>query len=315
MPIIPDIKREDVIIDGLWEIYNKIKTIVTTHDEHYKVLNALYCVGIFGEFTGDNPAVLHVDGQRKDKKARAFFPAAKYLFALETFGFRIFDLVLTDSDKPRNRLAMKDILHFKISFPDNESMLMGLKTFASACGKIVGDPFFSADIRVAFDGAPKLYAPPIDEVFRHLTDGERTILTAIHEKLSSLGCTRNLEREYMMRYIHPKAKGKTFATIYLVNQAWLSVSGEITDINLKFNLRHIGDYIEYLDECTDSIKRSVKNAENCGVCKKACGGVSFEFEDVKYCKCPWHIFRFNDFSGQAMENYIKLIDLESSELK
>lgn len=331
MPKVPEIAYEDITIadshslgydtalcvEGLYAIHDLIKMIQNADNaflEPQKVLNALYCIGVFGRFGGDDLTVLDVDGQSKDKKAHAFFPAAKYLFALEEAGFLIFDMELAGMAKPKNKLAMKDILSFKVSFPRNKTLLLGLKVFAAACSKIVGDPFYVGDIRVVYKGASKMYAPPIDEVFYRLTEEQKDIMTAIHEKLERLGCERNLEREYIMRYIHPKAKGKTFATIYTVNQAWLSVSGEKTDVNLKLNLRHIGHYVDYLYKCSESIQRCVERAENCGGCEKACGGVSFEFRGVKYCKCPWHIFRFNDFSKQAMDNYIKLIDLEDKEL-
>jgi hypothetical protein len=343
MPAIPTIKRGDITVktefaqgidkakcaDGLWEVYNLTKATAAYSKKGikpYQLLNAMYYIGLMGTFDDDNHsrgedhsrgeelAVLHVRGQAKDTKARAFFPTAKNLFELENLGFRIFDLELNCESKPKNKIGTKDISAFKIAFDGKESLIVGLKVFAYACSKILGDPFLFADIRVAYEGASKLYAPPIDEVFHHLTDDEKRVMTAIHDKLTSLGCERNLEREYMMRYTHPKAKSKTFATIYLINQAWLAISGECEDLNLKLNLRHIGEYTDYLSECTDSIRRSVESAENCGYCVKKCGGVSFELDGKQYRKCPWHIFRFNDFTDQAMANYVKLIDLESAAL-
>jgi len=331
MPVIPTINRDNITVkdefaqgrdktkcaDGLWEIHNLLKKIMAYKKKGilaYQLLNALYYIGVMGSFDGDDLSFLQIKGQVKDKKARAFFPPAKNLFELETFGLRIFDLQLNCGNKPKNKVTTKDIAGFKLTFDVSETLILGLKTFAFACSKILGDPFLCADIRVAYEDATKLYSPPVEEVFHHLTDEEKRVMTVIHEKLTSLGCERNLEREYMMRYTHPKAKNQTFATIYLANQAWFAVSGEQTDLNLKLNLRHIGGYVQYLDECTQSIQYAVINTENCGGCKKACGGLEFEFGGVNYRKCPWHIFRFADFSTCAITNYVKLIDLESAQL-
>jgi hypothetical protein len=109
----------------------------------------------------------------------------------------------------------------------------------------------------------------------------------------------------MTRYIHPKGKGKTFATIY---------AHENNRIELKLNLRSINAYIHYLDGCAESIRESILHTHACESCKKACGGVLFEYKGVEYRKCPWYIFRFDDFSEMAVNDYMKLIELEDNEL-
>lgn len=331
MPMIPQIAKQDITIneklrmgfankdciEGLWSICNLIGRIARLKGdkpETPKILSYLYCIGYFGCFENDDFTVLSVDAGKKDVKAGAFFPKPTYLFELEEFGFKIFDLELADEDKPRNKLTIKDVLRFRISFKGDEYALLGLKLFAEACGKITGDPFDVGDIRVMFEGASRLYAPPVDEIFYVLEDAQKKIFLPVHERLTELGCERNLERAYMMRYVHPKSKGKTFATMYLVYQPWFSVSGEKVEYQIKLNLRNIAAYTDYLKQCTRSIQKAVKYTADCGGCKKACGGVSFEFDGKYYVKCPTHIFRFSDFSDRALENYLALINLENERL-
>jgi hypothetical protein len=76
-------------------------------------------------------------------------------------------------------------------------------------------------------------------------------------------------------------------------------------VEFKFNLRNIKKYTYYLSECTESIRNAIIKAENCHGCEKACGGILFEFDGIKYCKCPWHVFRFWDLSEKAVKNYAK----------
>ena len=285
---------------ALWEIYNFIKN-------NNSRLGCLYSIGILGKFEEDLSSV-YVDYKSKDTKARAWFSNPKNLFSLEDNGFYICEMELMTPTKPKNKLTGKDVLNFRVSFPQNNDLLLGLKLFSSVCGKLGGIPFDKADIRIMYKNASKLYAPPLNEVYYFLHDEHTALVRKFNSKLEEVGCERNLEREYMTRYIHPKSKGKTFATIYAIKR------GSENEIELKLNLRNISKYTSYLDECTDSIKRSVIETEECHNCKKACDGVSFKYNKIEYCKCPWHIFRFKDFSEQAIHNYAKLIELEDSEL-
>ena len=58
-----------------------------------------------------------------------------------------------------------------INFDD---VIFGLKLFSNICVKQTGDCFYAADIRVAFTDAPKLYAPPADEISYFLPDDQKT---------------------------------------------------------------------------------------------------------------------------------------------
>lgn len=39
-------------------------------------------------------------------------------------------------------------------------------------------------------------------------------------------------------------------------------------------------------------------------------GVIFTYQGSTYAKCVTHIFRFHDLSEKAVENYVKLLELE-----
>ncbi len=318
MPMIPDIKKSDISIDekyvkgfdkercakALWLCYNFIK-------ENSTEIEGLYSICALGEFINDDLSALKIDYQRKDTKIGAFLPSPKKLFLLEKLGFSFTELQLVDANKPKSKLTGKDILELRFSYSNNTELLFGLKLFATACGKFKGTPFGTGDIRIMFKDAPKKYSPPIEEIFYELPKEQRQSADIIHEKLEALGCTRN-----MTEYFHPKTKSKPFATIYTHIGFWFFE--DVPDgpgLALKLNLRNIGNYVEYLSECTESIRESVLKTPNCNGCKKACGGVRFQFDNVKYAKCPWYVFRFNDFSEKAVENYIQLIEFEDNELR
>lgn len=346
MPKIPEINYDDIFFadkyldgyrkerckDGIWSIYNVIKKIISDYSNelplHYsnsdkdngyiKVLECLYMIGVNAEYEDKAMSLLIYTG-KTNKKFKSGMPNTKYLFQLEKYGFIISNLVTQKKDTPRKKLAVKDITQFCLSYNggDFSDVIFGLKLFSNICMKQTGDCFYSADIRIAFTNAPKLYAPPAEEIFYFLPKDQKNSAYAIHNKLEELGCIPNLEREYMTRYLHPKTKGKTFATIYASeNLYFLPLEIQtLQKVVFKLNLRNIGKYSDYLTECTEKIRESVLGTENCYSCKKKCGGVVFSYQSKTYVKCPWHIFRFFDLSKEAVENYIKLLDLESNILQ
>ena len=245
-------------------------------------------------------------------------PATKYLFALEKYGFVFNELVTLKTDTPRNKLSVNDITQFSLSYNggDFPDVIFGLKLFSEICMKQKGDCFFTGDIRVAFVDAPKLYAPPVDEVLYFLSEGQKKIAYTIHNKLEELQCVRNLEREYMMKYMHPKLKGQIFATIFAAEHLYFLPESETQQkLTFKLNLRNISRYVDYLSACTESVRQSVITTEDCGKCAKKCGGVVFTYEGKTYTKCAIHIFRFSDLSEKAVENYLKFIELEDQEIQ
>ncbi len=316
---------------GLWSAYNVIKKILSCYSNGFplhvtsgdkdttyaKLLECLYMIGANSKFKDDDFVLLIYSG-KTNKKYRRNMPTTKYLFALEKFGFVFNDLVTLKEDIPKNKLSVKDITQFSLSYNagDFTDVIFGIKLFSDICMKQTGDCFFTGDIRVAFVDAPKLYAPPIDEVFYFLPEGQKKIAYTIHNKLEELKCVRNLEREYMTKYMHPKLKGHVFTTIFAAEHLYFLPESETQQkLAFKFNLRNISRYADYLSACTESIRQSVIRAEDCGMCNKKCGGVVFSYEGKTYSKCLTHIFRFNDLSEKAVDNYIKLIEFEDRELQ
>ena len=80
-------------------------------------------------------------------------------------------MITPKEDIPRNKLSVKDITQFSISYNDADfkEAILGLKLFSDICMKKSGN-FYAADIRIAFVDAPKLYAPPLDEVLYFLPE-------------------------------------------------------------------------------------------------------------------------------------------------
>lgn len=302
-------------VDCIWGIYCVIKKVIDGHNEYNgecrRVVEYLYAIGVNGVFEDEHGNTLIVKGITNPKWKRAF-PALKYLFELEQYGFRIHDILTNNGEVSRKKMKIKDVIEFRITYSETDysGVIRGLKTFADACFAIKGDPFYSADIRILFSDTSKRYEPPIDEILFHLPEEQKKAALMIHQKLETLGCTRNLEREYMVRYEHPQNKGKTFATIYHKNQFWFADFDNDQDLSFKLNLRHIDEYSDYLEQCTESILLSIKNTALCYGCSKHCGGVRFTLQNVNYVKCPSHIFRFFDLSPQCLKQYLQLLDLE-----
>ncbi len=314
----PSLKAEH-----LWDIYRALQKIVTGYeaytDECRRVIEFLYAIGANGTWKNEACDALLVTGITNPKWKRPF-PATKFLFALENFGFTIDSIVTVSGEsvpaESKKKLKTKDIGQFRIRYtePDLPHVMLGLKTFAEVCVQIKGDPFYAADVRVLNGDSTKKYMAPIQEIFSILPEEQKNAACMLHKKLEALGCRHNLEREYMLRYDHPKGKGKNFATIYLKNQFWFPEAGNGQDLSFKLNLRHIGEYIPLLEQCTPYIQNTVIGTTACYGCNKQCGGISFRFQGNMHVKCPTYIFRFTDIGEQSMADYMRLLDAENAYL-
>ena len=94
---------------------------------------------------------------------------------------------------------------------------------------------------------------------------------------------------------------------------------DIKQFSISYNS---GDFSE--NECTETIRKSIYETDSCGLADSKtgkcgngqnCGGVVFKHKDKKYIKCTRYFCTFKDLSEQAIENYIKLIELENNELQ
>ena len=207
----------------------------------------------------------------------------------------------------------------EINFND---VIFGLKLFSDICVK-QSSPlscFLAGDIRIASSGAPKLYAPPADELFCLLPEEQKKAAFAIHKKLEEMGCVRELEGESAVKYKHTKHKGQVIATIWAGECLWfLPESEKEQKLVFKFNLRNIRKYIDYLDECTETVQKSILESNLCGLAEsqtgrcgdgRNCGGVVFRYKEKTYVKCTRYFCMFKDLSERAIENYIRLLELE-----
>ena len=343
MPFIPEIKFDDITVakkytgaydyercrNALWSIYNIIKKIAGI--THPRIVECLCNIGVHGAFENDNMTAIVFSGLTRKGYKRGL-PAAKYLFELEKYGFVFYDLI-TSKDVPRNNLAAKDITQFTLSYNANAGdftdVIFGLKLFTDAC---MTQPsplglMITADIRVAFEGVPKIYAPPAEEVFSFLPEDQKKAAMTVHNKLEELGCIRQPDGE-ATKYINAKNKGQVMATIWVGERIWFIPEHEQHQkVVFKFNLRNIDKYEDYLSECTDSVIQSLIKTDECWLegnydtnhCAngggKSCVGAMFTYQDKTYRKCLRYFCIFKDFSEQAVENYIKLIEFENKELK
>ena len=343
MPLISEIKFDEITIaekhtngynyehckSGLWSIYNVIKRIMNA--SHPRVSECLLMIGANAVFENDDLISLVYNG-KTNKKYRRNMPAAQYLFELEKYGFALNGIVLSSKEESKNKLSIKDINQFSISYNsgDFNDVIFGLKLFSDVCVKQASPLacFLAGDIRVAFSDAHKSYAPPADELFCFLPEAQKKAAFAIHNKLEELGCTRELEGENAVKYKRaknkgPKNKGLVFATIWAGKRLWfLPESEKEQKVVFKFNLRNIGKYADYLKKCTELVRKSILEADDCwladsktGKCGNGqnCGGVGFEYNEKTYIKCTRYFCMFKDLSERAVENYIELIELEDRE--
>jgi hypothetical protein len=329
MPKIPEIEFCDIKVaenhidgydyerckNGLWSIYNVIKKINLNCSDSIKVLECLYFLGVHSVFENNNMASLVYTG-KTNKKYKRGLPSTKYLFQLEKYGFDFTNIKTLRKDIKKDKLAVKDIIQINLSYiaEDCSDVILGLKLFSDICVEKLGDCFYYGDIRVAFIDALPLYAPPVEEVFYFLPEEQKRVAYRVHEQLEKWGCVRNLEREYMTKYMHPKTKRQVFATIFASEDLYfLPESEKWRKLIFKFNLRNIGKYSDYLTKCTDLVRRSILETTDCYACKKACGGIQFGLSGVEYSKCPFFAFKFDDLTEEAVEDYLKLLALEINE--
>ena len=135
-----------------------------------------------------------------------------------------------------------------------------------------------------------------------------------------MGCVRELEGENAVKYKHAKHKGQVVATIWAGDRLWfLPESEKEQKVIFKINLRNIGKYTDYLNECTEMVRKSIIETNFCdladsktGKCGNGqkCGGVIFNYQNKTYVKCTRYFCMFKDLSEQAVKNYIKLLELE-----
>jgi len=335
MPLIPNIEIDDITIAekhtsgfnlerceiGLWSIYNVIKKIANNACPR-QVTECLLMIGANAKFENNGMMSLVYSG-KTSKKYKRGMPGAQYLFELENFGFVFYNIDTLEEGTPNKRkLSVKNIKQFYVSYNlgDFRDVIFGLKLFSDICIK-QSSPlscFLAGDIRVAFEDAPKLYAPPADELFYPLPNEQKKAAFVIHDKLVAMGCVRELEGEHAVKYKH---KGQMIATIWAGERIWfLPEIEQKQKLVFKFNLCNIGQYTAYLDECTEEIRKSIVGVDNCGHNKKNercangqknCDGVIFEYQGKKYKKCTRYFCIFKDLSEQAIFNYVMLITLEN----
>ena len=336
MLAVPEIKRSDIHIaeqyanghdparceNALWSIHNAIKRIRT--EAHSRALECLFMIGVNAEFSdGDAPSLLYTG--KTNKKYKRNMPGTQSLFELEKFGFAFSDLITSKEGVSKAKLAVKDIRQFNLSYrgDDFRDVIFGLKLFSDIC-MLQSDTicFYAGDIRVAFAGAPKLYAPPVEEVFAVLLEDQKSAAFAVHDKLEALGCIRSLETGDAMKYFHAKRKGQVFATIWAGERLWFLPESEwARRVAYKFNLRNIDQYIGYASECGESIRQAMTDSPECWMsggssgCGKNCGGAIFSLDGKPYRKCFNHFCRFDDFSARAVGQYIDLLELEDKALR
>ena len=340
MPFIPEISFDDINIaekhaeghhaqrckTGLWSIYNIIKKIAARACPR-QVTECLLMIGANAAFEDDGMASLVYRGKTSRTYKRGM-PAAHYLFELENFGFAFSDIVTLSEETNKSKMSMKNIAQFSVSYASDDfsDVMFGLKLFSDICVKQASPLacFLAGDIRIAFSDAAKTYAPPVDELFCMLPEAQKQAAYAVHHQLEALGCIRELEGENAVKYKHAKHQGQVIATLWAGERLWfLPESEQAQKVVFKFNLRHIGTYADYLDECTEAVRKAILETGACelaasktGKCGNGqrCGGVVFTYEEKTYVKCTRYFCMFKDVSEAATQNYIKLLALEDAEL-
>ena len=336
MPLIPEIKFDDVNVaekhtsgcnyerckTGLWSIYNVIKKIAN-HSCPRQVTECLLMIGANAKFENDGMMSLVYSG-KTSKKYKRGMPTAQYLFELEKFGFVFYDIAISKEETSKNKLSIKDLKQFSILYNSSDftDVICGLKLFSDICVK-QSSPlscFLAGDIRTASSDAHKSYAPPAEELFFPLPEEQKKAALAIHEKLEEMRCVRELEGENAVKYKHTKHKGQVIATIWAGERLWfLPESEKVQKVVFKFNLRNIGKYTDYLNECTEAVRKSILESNICSLAEsktdrcgdgRSCGGVVFIYKEKTHIKCTRYFCMFKDLSERAIENYAKLIDLE-----
>lgn len=231
---------------------------------------------------------------------------------LEDYGFHFEGL--------KNHKLSKD--DFTISYPHNTAILLVLKSLADKAYNTnrLGD-FLCCHFRLLQDDmCTANYGLRADNVADRVdTEAEKAFVYKMDETLMSMGMFRKsyvgYEGHGLAYYDSEKvmnSKGPYLFRIVSRSTNIVSSISETEKMLLLLRIRNVGNCIEYLKTCPDSVRDIFRYSDE-GCSNRPCNkGVAYEFEGKAYWRCGCYAPAFKlKPKIQHVPHYIKLVELGS----
>ena len=276
----------------------------------YRPFILLYNLLAYGESAGQSVTVPHGIFKSINKVKQSH-----YLFdKLADYGFEFEGL-------KNNKPSGDDII---VSYPDNPGALRLLKLLAEKSKNAERlEDFLCCHFRLLQDDMHTVnYGYGADDVAdRVLTESERTFVYEMDNALTNTGLYRKpyggIECKGVAYYRSEKvmaAKGPYSFRIVNKDFDFINPESDIRKMRLLLRIRNVGNCMEYLKTCPDSVLRIFTDHSDKGCARRAEGackhGISYEINGTEYWRCGCCHTGFNfkpDISD--IPHYIKLVEL------
>ncbi|MHB0999010.1 MAG: hypothetical protein ACYC27_07165 [Armatimonadota bacterium] len=205
---------------------------------------------------------------------------------------------------------VKGIDAFTVAYPKNPNVMSALKGYAMTLdpehhGRHV-QTFFYTFLYKLFGSSSGYYIPDESCFSERLGADKNAFFDAFNARMVDLGYTQ--ETRYEGPFLdHWKVD-------YLINNKITSHCFYYNADSLIFRLKlnNAGSYIEFVENCSESVRSSFENNQPCSHCHEGeCGyRVSYSLHGTPHEACIYSVFQFNDPKVEDIESYIRLVELE-----
>ncbi len=257
--------------------------------------------GEFAVLNIDGPLLIEACAELKVKNPDQYFT----VFQNIAFGYS--QITETSSAK---KIKIKNLIGMTIICEQYPKLMLGIKIMSEANhvkNSKENQYFVRADLRIASsisDQGPELRK---EDALRIISDRKiMEQLDGVHQKLIELGCKYSVQiggldrGDWKIVYQNAKIKQKILSTFFT----------GVDSLTIKLNLRNLNKYQAFLEKCSDNVLNSILSTASCCGCAKKCGGITFEYQGKKQCKCVNESFRFHITAVADFADIIHLITFE-----
>lgn len=204
-----------------------------------------------------------------------------------------------------------------ISFPNNRYLIVALKAMADALMQLnkydLSKPktyFYILHNGLLENNPVKAPKLTVESIYHSLDSEKRKVAAALDEAVASYSKTAVrmgglMRNDWSCVYMEKKNK-----------KVIMSLQVEQDTLSAKFNLQHIGNYINLIMDYPENIREAIRSSGwECGHCRGNCaGGFAFKMESKSYNKCRCGSFVFENISFAQIPYCKELIAQEMSHL-
>jgi hypothetical protein len=301
----------------------EIATIAQGYPFLGKLSHLLNHLGIHGELINDTNKYLVMECKKLNsviKKVKVK-QLKELLIYLSEMGFLFDGLELKDKKFDFTKQET-----FRIFYPDNDTMLVGLKLISMAqvnlagkcyntetgtCSAGVENIFLRCDYHTLENAKVKTHKMYIRECLNSLTPEMATYITELDILLTENNCKNEGDPgnfKYAFTYTSKKTK-----------KVVCKIAFGITGCSIKLNAEHINEYLNFITKLPTDMLDIMKNGWNCAKafdingCNPKCqAGFKFKIDGTEYLKCRCLNFNFSINNATNREIIKKWFELEMS---